>query len=350
AGQALDFRIGEIDHLRLVILIAHDFSLSRLTTAEFEHQFGGAFETRDHVFRVDAALKAVTGIGDDAEATAGLRDVHRIPERGFDQHVDGVLVATRMFAAHDAADRLDAVFIGDNDIVAAELVFALVERQHRLAILGAADRQVAFDLGGVEDVHRTALVEGHVVGDIDERIDRTQADSKQPLLHPLRARAVLDATHDAQAEARAELLVIEIERQLDRGFAFDRERRRGAGLQRAEAGGGQIAGDAVDRGAVRTVRREIDLDDRIIEMSIGGERGSDRRIGGQIDDAVVIVGHVELLFGAHHAMAFDATDLADAERHVDAGDIIARPCQRADETGARIRRTADDLQRLAAVD
>ncbi len=31
--------------------------------------------------------KAVARIGDDAERAAGLGDVHRIPERRFDQHV-----------------------------------------------------------------------------------------------------------------------------------------------------------------------------------------------------------------------------------------------------------------------
>ena len=119
ARQALDLRIGEIDDLRLVTLVADDLGLGGLAAAKLQHQFRRALKAGDHIFRIDAAFEAVAGIGDDAEAAAGFGDVHRIPEGGFDQHVDGVLVAAGMFAAHDAADRFDAVFIGDDDVVSA---------------------------------------------------------------------------------------------------------------------------------------------------------------------------------------------------------------------------------------
>ena len=47
-------------------------------------------------------------------------------------------------------------------------------------------------------------------------------------------------------------------------------------------------------------------------------------------------------------MALDAADLADGERDVDAGHVSARRGEAADETGAGVRRAADDLHRLAA--
>jgi hypothetical protein len=119
-------------------------------------------------------------------------------------------------------------------------------------------------------VHRPALVEGHVVGDVDQRADGPQAYCQQSLLHPGRARAVLDAAHEAQRKAGAKFGVVEVEHDLDRRFAGDSEGRRGTGLQRAEAGGGEIAGDAVDRGAVRTVGRQVDVDHRVVEAGIGG--------------------------------------------------------------------------------
>ncbi|MNL19455.1 hypothetical protein D3C87_1406550 [compost metagenome] len=122
-----------------------------------------------------------------------------------------------MFTAHDAADGLEALFVGDDDIVRAELVFALIKREDRLTLFRTADRQIAFDLGGIEDVHRPALIEGHVVGDVHERIDGTQADRHQTLLHPLRARAVLHTAHDAQRKAGAERRVIQLQLHVDRG-------------------------------------------------------------------------------------------------------------------------------------
>ncbi|MCY1503245.1 hypothetical protein D9M68_373650 [compost metagenome] len=347
-GQALHLGNREIDDLWLIAGIADHFRLGGLATAELEHELGGALKAGHHVFRVDTTLETVTRIGDDAERAAGLGDVHRIPERRFDQHVGGVLVAAGMLAAHDAADRFDRLFVRYDDVVGAELVFALVERQHRLAVPGAADRQVALDLGGVEDVHRSALVEGHVVGDVDQSVDRAKADRQQPLLHPLRRRAVLDAAHEPQREAGAQVPVFaEVERQLHRRFAFDGEGGRRPCFQRAEAGGREVTGNAVDTGAVRAVRRQVDLDHRIVETGIGGVARTDRRVSRQVDDAVVVFGDLQLLFRAHHAAAFDTADGADGERHVDAGHVGSGSGKGADEAGARIRRAADDLDRGA---
>jgi hypothetical protein len=93
----------------------------------------------------------------------------------------------------------------------------------------------------------------------------------------------------------------------------------GLGLERAETGRRQIAGDAVDRGAVGPVRGEVDLDHRIVEAGVRRVGLADRRIRGQIDDALVVVRDLELRGGAEHAAAFDAADGADAQR-----DLLAR--------------------------
>ena len=70
---------------------------------------GRELEARHAEGGVDAALEAVAGVGVDAEPAAGLGDVERVPERGFDEHVGGVLVAAGMLAAHDAGDGFNAV-------------------------------------------------------------------------------------------------------------------------------------------------------------------------------------------------------------------------------------------------
>ncbi len=121
-------------------------------------------------------------------------------------------------------------------------------------------------------------------------------------------------------------------------------------LQPAHAGCREIAGDAVDGGAVRAVGRQVDLDDRIVEPGIAREGGADRRVIRQVDDAVMRIRHLQLALRAHHAVRFHATDVADRQRHVDAGHIGSGQRQRADEAGPCVRRTADDLQRLAAID
>ena len=184
--------------------LAGDDDFRRLAAAQFEHQLGRELEARQHEGRIDAALEAIARIGIDAELAAGLRDVDRVPQRGFDQHVGRRFRTAGMLAAHDAGERFDAVVVGDHAHRVVERVGLAVEREQRFAFLGAAHDEIALHLLGVEHMQRTAAVEGHEVGDVDQRIDRAQADGREPLLQPLRRRAVLDAAHQAQREARAQ--------------------------------------------------------------------------------------------------------------------------------------------------
>ena len=78
-----------------------------------------------------------------------------------------------------------------------------------------------------------------------------------------------------------------------------------------------------------------------------GVAGADRRVGRQVDDAVVIVGNLQLGRRAQHAAAFDAADGADAERDVLAGNVGAGRREHAGHAGARVRRAADHLHRCA---
>ena len=102
------------------------------------------------------------------------------------------------------AIELDAVVVGDDADLRVERVGLAVERDHRLAVARAADDEVALDLGRVEDMERPAAVVGDEVGDVDQRVDRAEADGAEPPLHPFRRRAVLDAAHQAEPEGRAE--------------------------------------------------------------------------------------------------------------------------------------------------
>ncbi len=101
------------------------------------------------------------------------------------------------------------------------------------------------------------------------------------------------------------------------------------------------------RGAVGAVGREVDLDDGVVEPGPGGVVGAYRRVGRQVDDALVVVGDLELELGDQHAAALDAADLADPERHVLARDVGAGRHEHAGHAAARIGRAADDLHRIA---
>ncbi len=159
--------------------------------------------------------------------------------------------------------------VGDHAHGVVERVGLAVERQHLLAVLRAAHGEIALHLLGVEHVQRPAAVVGDEVGDVDQRVDRAKADRLQPLLQPLRRRAVLDAANEAQRERRAQRMgLAEVELDRDRAGEFALDRLRRALLERADVGRGEIAGDAVDAGAVGPVRRQVDVDHRVVEAVV----------------------------------------------------------------------------------
>ena len=104
-------------------------TVRRRAAAEVEHHLGGELQARQHEGRIDAALEAIARVGIDAELAAGLRDVERLPQRRFDQHVGGRCRAARGLAAHDAGERFDAVVVGDHAHRVVERVGLAVERQ-----------------------------------------------------------------------------------------------------------------------------------------------------------------------------------------------------------------------------
>ena len=132
-------------------------------------------------------------------------------------------------------------------------------------------------------------------------------------------------------------------RHLHRAGEFALDRLDGRILEAAHVGGGEVARDAVDAGAVLPVRRQVDLDDGIAEPGPFGVTGADRRVRRQFENAVVILGDLQLSRRAQHAAALDAADGADAERDVLAGNISAGRREHADEAVARVRRAAHHL-------
>jgi hypothetical protein len=63
-------------------------------------------------------------------------------------------------------------------------VFGFVEGEEGFAVVGVADDDAAGELGGVEGVERLAEFVEHEVGDIDDVVDRAQADGFEALLEP----------------------------------------------------------------------------------------------------------------------------------------------------------------------
>ena len=220
-GQALDLGERKIDHAIIAEGVADDNVFRGRAAAQFQHEPGRHLQSRHHEGRIDATLEAIARVGIDAELAAGLGDVDLVPQRRFDQHVRGLLRTAGGFATHDAGQRFDATVIGDHADPGVERVGAAVERQQGLAVAGAAHHKMPVDFRGVEHMQRAAAVVGHEVGDIDQRIDRPQADRGEALLQPCRRWAILDPAYQAQRKAGTQHCILDSDVHRAGEFALD---------------------------------------------------------------------------------------------------------------------------------
>ena len=93
---------------------------------------------------------------------------------------------------HDPGDARGAVAVADEDGLGVEAPLDVVERLHLLAVLGGANRQRAVrHLVEVEGVQRLRGEQHHVVGDVDDVVDRplTRQPSAAPAARPARDRS-----------------------------------------------------------------------------------------------------------------------------------------------------------------
>ena len=120
------------------------------------------------------------------------------------------------------------------------------------------------------------------------------------------------------------------------------------GLEVPEQGRAEIAGDAVDAEAIRPVGGHRDVEHRIVEPGISGEIRPHRRVGGKLDDPLMLVAELQFADRAHHAVRFDAADRRHLEHEAGAGDGRARGSEHAEHSGPRIGRAAHHLHRAVA--
>ncbi len=195
-------------------------------------------------------------------------------------------------------------------------------------------------------MQRAAEVEGEEVGDVDQRVDRAQADRDQPVGEPARARPVAHAADGAPEHPGTGL------RHFDRPAARAGERRRrpaaadqGFSAPRPAAARSR----ATPRTASASPRFGVtrDLDHRIVEPRPCAYALAHRRIGGQFDDAGMVVAEPHFARREQHAGAQHAADLARLQRDAGAGNEAAGRGEHRLHAGARIRRAADDGDELA---
>ena len=99
-------------------------------------------------------------------------------------------------AAHHAADRLRAIRVRDDEHVRLERALDAVQRPQRLAGARAPNHEPpSGNALEIERVHRLSDLEHHVVGDVDDVVDRPDAGGREPIGEPRRRGPDADLEH-----------------------------------------------------------------------------------------------------------------------------------------------------------
>ena len=186
-------------------------------------------------------------------------------------------------------------------------------------------------------------VEHHVIGQVDQRRDRPLPSALEALLQPLRRRTVPEAPHDPAEESRTALRVLRRDRHraLEAALDFRHVER----LELAHARGGEVAGNAAHAHAVLAVGGDGDIEDDVVELRPFGIGHTDRRVVGQVDNALMLIAQLQLADRAHHASRFDAANRRDLQSQVAAWHVSPRRPEDSQHAGPCIGRAAHDLHR-----
>ena len=134
---------------------------------------------------VGAALEARGGFGLEIQPLAGAPDRRGLEICALEHDALRAGRHLRPGAAHDAGDRLRPIAIGDDEHLGVERALDAVERGDGFAGAPAPHPDLrSGEVRQIESMRRMADLHEHVVGQIDDRVDRPDAGRLQTPGHP----------------------------------------------------------------------------------------------------------------------------------------------------------------------
>ena len=209
--------------LRQACFIGNINNWARFTTAQLKQQTGCTFHRLVLQSRIDAAFIAVRSISVQTMTTRAASNRQWAKESGLQQNVLGFIVHTRMFTAKDTGHGQRFVVVCNHQRICVQFCFSAVQQNQRFTLFGHANFDPTFDTIFIECMHRLAQFQQHVVGDIDNGINRADAATTQFLFHPQRRWCFdVDAFNDAAQIAWASICGFNIDRQHIRNSCHNR--------------------------------------------------------------------------------------------------------------------------------
>ena len=221
-------------------------------------------------------------------------------------HIFGGLVGTTTLSTEDTSDTHGLLGIADSQVAVAQLVLLAIEclegcaLGHRLN-----DNLVTLHHVSIEAVQGLTQCHHHVVGDVDDIVDRTQTDYAELVLQPLGALLDLTTSNADTGIALAGLCVLDNnidgetvvvnDKIADNGFV-------GSGLVAILLQPGiQVSSYTPVRKGIGTVGGDIHLDEPItLQMIVFCGGGTDNCIFREYNDASMVSTDANLVLGTNH--------------------------------------------------
>ena len=228
------------------------------------------------------------------------------PDRGFlevgrlQQNRGGRVGDLRLGAAHDSGQRNGPLGIGDDQIVGLKLQLRAVQQLQTLFGTRAPhDDPASTQEFEIERMQRLTPLEHHIVGDIDDVVDRPHAGGGQRVLHPLRRWTHPDPVNQDGGVARASLRILD----LNAGSPLRSWTRLAIGSRRlpyrAIRQRRDLSRDSQDREVIRPIGRRFDIQDHIAQDI--RQRRPWLSVGLQFEYAFVLVRQSQLTLRTDHA-------------------------------------------------
>ena len=286
--------------------------------------------------------------------TAHLGRSPGIEVSGLDDQVGGGLVDLGRQAAHGPGHGDRPGPVGDQDVSRVQGADHVVERLQLLPRLRPPDHDLTGQLGPVERVQRLPELEHQVVGHIHRERHGADPAPGQPDHHPQRsAGRRIEAAHLAQHEpvaagrvgdaGRIDVGADVIQRPAEQ-VRTGQVRLGRVGERHAERAG-ELAREPAHGHGVAAVGRHRDLEHLVAQPRVGHEVRAQRGVGGQHQDAGVVIAERQLAGRADHPLGDVAVGLARADLEP-AGQHRAGQRERNPVAHGEVDRAADHPGRL----
>ncbi len=151
------------------------------------YQLAGTVDGPLSEVRIQALLEVSGGVGSVADLSCGEADVGAVKGSRLENHGLHIVGDLRVLAAHDAGHADGTLCVADGEHGMIQLPLLLVQSLENIAVLCPLhDDLVTADQIVVIGMHRLAVLKHHIVGDVHQVVDGTNAGGGQTHLHPLR--------------------------------------------------------------------------------------------------------------------------------------------------------------------